>query len=83
MDEIHNVHEFRPARVRSVKPKTDITMRFSGKMYAWILELKELLQDAEMEEDVPAIAINLLYQARGKKITIGSGPDAAVYDLWR
>jgi len=77
------MNEIREAKLRTVKPQTDITVRFSGEIYEWILDLKDLLLDAENEEDVPAIAINLLYQARGKQIRIGSGADAEVYNLWR
>jgi hypothetical protein len=77
------MNEIRDAKLRTVKPQTDITVRFSGEIYEWILDLKDLLLDAENEEDVPAIAINLLYQARGKQIRIGSGADAEVYNLWR
>lgn len=75
--------DIREAKLRTVKPQTDITVRFSGEIYQWILELKDLLQDAESEEDVPSIAIDLLYQARRKQIRIGSGADAEVYNLWR
>jgi hypothetical protein len=77
------VSEIRDAKLRTVKPQSDITVRFSGEIYQWILELKDLLLDAESEEDVPSIAIDLLYQARGKQIRIGSGADAEVYNLWR
>jgi hypothetical protein len=73
----------REARLKAVKPETDITVKFKDELYKQILELKDLLRDAEVEEDVPAIAIDLLYQARGKVIRVGSGPDADVYDLWR
>jgi len=77
------VNDIRDAKPRLVKPQTDLTVRFSGEIYQWILTLKELLRDAENEEDVPSIAIDLLYQARGKQIRIGSGADAEVYNLWR
>jgi hypothetical protein len=77
------VNEIREAKPRLVRPQTDVTVRFSGEIYEWILQLKDLLRDAENEEDVPAIAIDLLYQARGKQIRIGSGADAEVFNLWR
>jgi hypothetical protein len=77
------MNEIREARLKSVKPQTDVTVRFSGEIYKWILELKDLLRDADTEEDVPAIAIDLLYQAKGKEIRIGSGPDAEVFNLWQ
>lgn len=77
------MNDIRDAKPRLVKPQTDLTVRFSGEIYQWILTLKELLRDAENEEDVPSIAIDLLYQARGKQIRIGSGADAEVYNLWR
>lgn len=77
------MNEIRDAKPRLVKPQTDLTVRFSGEIYQWILTLKDLLRDAENEEDVPSIAIDLLYQARGKQIRIGSGADAEVYNLWR
>jgi hypothetical protein len=77
------MNEIREAKLRPVRPQTDITVRFSGEIYQWILELKDLLQNAESEEDVASIAIDLLYQAKGKQIRIGNGADAEVYNLWR
>ena len=68
---------------RGIRPQTDILVRFSGRLYKWILELKPQLRDAKSEEDVPAIAVELLYRAIGKEIQVGTGPDADVYNLWR
>lgn len=76
------MNDIREARPRLVKP-ADLTVRFSGEIYQWILTLKDRLREAETEEDVPAIAVELLYQAMDKQITIGSGADAEVYNLWR
>ena len=66
-----------------VKPQTDVTIKFTGDIYKWIRELKEALRDAHTDEDVISIALDLLHQAIGKEIKVGSGPDAPVYNLWR
>jgi hypothetical protein len=75
------------ARIRDAKPKAigpeDLLVRFSGEIYQWILELKDLLRDADAEEDVPTIAVELLNLARGKEIRIGTGSDTQIFNLWR
>jgi hypothetical protein len=73
----------REAKRRKVKPETEVIVRFSGELYKWIVELKDKLREAESEEDVPTIALELLYNARDKEIRVGSGDDFEVFRLWR
>jgi hypothetical protein len=78
-----SVPKIREARATGIGPDTDVVVRFSGDIYKWITELRNELKDAEAEEDVPTIGVELLHLARGKEIWIGTGPDAQVLNLWR